>query len=219
LSPLRLPVPPSRLFVEVIDFTACYLFLFFLSPKQHMRNCVTKCAAFRGFAQPTLILPTKCCDSFSGSDADDQVLKGAPVRDSTTIVSESDLARQLNRSVRTPSTVSRRVGRLATHQNLAAFRIDSVHAWLAQKERKPAANVPLFWPTAQTSFLETVNVQYETNLPSRANFRFARHPGRTQEILAARALFNESPTYRSVADGSSIGLSPWCSNSFSLRSK
>jgi hypothetical protein len=25
-------------------------------------------------------------------------------------------------------------------------------------------------------------------------FRLARHPGRTQEILAARGLFNESPT-------------------------
>jgi hypothetical protein len=121
-----------------------------------MRNCVTKCGAFRGFAQPNLILPMKCCDSFSGLDAHDQVLKGAPAQNSTTIVSESDLARQLNRSVRTPSTVSRRVGRLATHQNLAAFRIDSVHAWLAQKERKPAVNVPLFWPTAQTRFLETV---------------------------------------------------------------
>jgi hypothetical protein len=74
----------------------------------------------------------KCCDSLSGLDAHDQVLKGAPTWNFTTIVSESDLARQLNRSVRTPSTVSRRVGRLATHQNLAAFRIDSVHAWLAQ---------------------------------------------------------------------------------------
>ena len=30
---------------------------------------------------------------------------------------------------------------------------------------------------------------------------------------------NESPTYRSVADGSSIGLSPWCSNSFSLEKR
>jgi hypothetical protein len=31
--------------------------------------------------------------------------------------------------------------------------------------------------------------------------------------------FNESPTYRSVADGSSIGLSPCCSNSLSFRSE
>src|ERR1700733_6095676 len=54
-----------------------------------------------------------------------------------------------------PSTGSRRVGRLAAHQNLANFRIESVHAWLAQKERKPAARVPLFRPTAQTWFLET----------------------------------------------------------------
>jgi hypothetical protein len=61
-----------------------------------LRNCVTKCGAFRGRAQPNLILPMKCCDSFSGLDAHHQVLKGAPVRDSTTIVSESDLARQLN---------------------------------------------------------------------------------------------------------------------------
>ena len=43
----------------------------------------------------------KCCDSFSGLDAHDQVLKGAPALNSTIIiVSESDLARQLNRSVR-----------------------------------------------------------------------------------------------------------------------
>ena len=104
--------------------------------------------------------------------------KRAPVRDSTTIVSESDLARQLNRSVRTHSSVSRRWAGSPGHQNLAAFRIDSVHAWIAQKKRKPAANVPLFWPTAPTRFL------------------------------------NKSPTYRSVADGSSIGLRPWCSNSF-----
>jgi hypothetical protein len=42
---------------------------------------------------------------------------------------------------------------------------------------------------------------------------------RTQEIIAARGLFNESPTYRSVADGSSIALSPWCSNAFSLEKR
>ena len=30
LSPLRLPVPPSRHFLEAIDFTACSLFLFLL---------------------------------------------------------------------------------------------------------------------------------------------------------------------------------------------
>ena len=90
-----------------------------------MRNC-NKVWRFR---TAELILPMKYCDSFSGLDAHDPLLKGTPVRDFTTIVSESDLAaRQLNRSVRTPSTVSRRVGRLATHQNLAAFRIDSVHA-------------------------------------------------------------------------------------------
>jgi hypothetical protein len=112
-----------------------------------MRNCVTKCGGFRGFAQPNLILPLKCCDSFSGLDAHDQVLKGVPVRDFTTIVSESDLARQLNRSV-PPSTVSRRVGRLATHQNLAAFRIDSVHAWLARRR----GNQPLMFRSSGRRF-------------------------------------------------------------------
>ena len=50
----------------------------------------------------------------------------------------------------------------------------------------------------------------------RLNFRVPRHPERTQEILAARGPFNESPTYRSVADGSSIRLSPWCSTLGSL---
>jgi hypothetical protein len=121
-----------------------------------MQNYVTKYAAFRGFAQPNLIFADEMLRLVLGLRCPRPSPRRAPVRDSTTIVSESDLARQLNRSVRTPSTVSRRVGRLATHQNLAAFRIDSVHAWLAQKERKPAANVPLFWPTAQTRFLETV---------------------------------------------------------------
>ena len=46
-------------------------------------------------------------------------------------------------------------------------------------------------------------------LQSGFNVGIARHPGRTQEILAARGLFNESPTYHAVANGSSIGLSPW----------
>ena len=78
LSPLRLPVPPSRHFVGVIDFTACSLFLFFLLPNNKCETRVTKCGAFRGFAQPNLILPMKCCDSFSGLDADDPLLKGAP---------------------------------------------------------------------------------------------------------------------------------------------
>jgi hypothetical protein len=78
------------------------------------------------------------------------------------------------------------VSTLATHQNLAAFRIDSVDAWIAQKERKPAANVPLFWPMAQT-LPGNGNVQFETNLPSRANFRFIHYPSRTltQEILGS----------------------------------
>ncbi len=31
------------------------------------------------------------------------------------------------------------MGRLAAHQLLAAPTIDSIHAWLAQKERQPAA--------------------------------------------------------------------------------
>ena len=115
----------------------------------------------------------KCRDSFSGLDAHDPVLRVAPAEDSTTIVSESDLARQLNRSGRAPSTVSRR--RLTTHQNLAAFRIHSVRASLAQKERKPTANVSLFWPKGSDALSRNGNVQFETNLPSRANFRFARH--------------------------------------------
>ena len=40
-----------------------------------LRNCVTKCGAFRGRAQTNLILPMKCCDSFSGLEAHDQVPK------------------------------------------------------------------------------------------------------------------------------------------------
>ena len=131
--------------------------------------------ALFGFARPNLILPMKCRDSFSGLDAHDPVLRVAPAEDSTTIVSESDLARQLNRSGRAPSTVSRRVGRPTTHQNLAAFRIHSVRASLAQKERKPTANASHFWPKGSDALPRKGNVQFETNLPSRANFLFARH--------------------------------------------
>jgi len=72
----------------------------------------------------------KWCDLFSGLDAHDQILKRAPVRDFTTIVSEPNC------------------------------RIAGVVG------------------------------QFETDTT------IARHPGRTQEILGARGLFNESPTYR-----------------------
>ena len=136
-----------------------------------MRNSVTKCGAFRGFAQPNLILPMKCCDSSSGLDAHDPLLKRAPAQDFTTIVGESELARQLNRSVRTPlycfATVSRRVGRLATHQESGPPLGSTLHAWLAQKEeRKPAASVPFFWPNGSDALPRNGNVQFETNLPS-----------------------------------------------------
>ena len=58
-------------------------------------------------------------------------------------ISESDLARQLNRSVRTLQRLAARqagpprikVGRLIF------YRIDSVRAWLAQQEKKPVADV------------------------------------------------------------------------------
>jgi len=61
-------------------------------------------------------------------------------------ISESDLARQLNRSVRT-------LQRLAARQSgpprikigrLVFYRIESVRAWLAQQEKKPAADVRSF---------------------------------------------------------------------------
>ena len=69
------------LYVEVIDLTACSLFLFFVpilfSPKQHAELC-NKVGRFSRFAQPSLILLMKCCDLFSGSDAHNQVLREAP---------------------------------------------------------------------------------------------------------------------------------------------
>src|SRR6266404_5405125 len=64
------------------------------------------------------------------------------------------------------------------------------------------------WSTCTPSRVHIPDVLSAT-LPLQDWGRVARHPGRTQEILSARGLFNESPTYRSVADGSSIGLSPW----------
>lgn len=58
-------------------------------------------------------------------------------------IRESDLARQLNRSVRTLQRLAaRRLGppRIKVGR-LVFYRIDSVRAWLAQQERKPAANI------------------------------------------------------------------------------
>ena len=69
------------------------------------------------------------------SDSAPSVLEG--------YIRETDLARKLNRSVRT-------LERLAARQSgpprikigrLIFYRIDSVRAWLAQQEKKPATNV------------------------------------------------------------------------------
>jgi hypothetical protein len=51
LSPLRLPVPPSRLFVEVLDSTANLLVLLRCHPKRQVCNCVRNCVGFRRFSQ------------------------------------------------------------------------------------------------------------------------------------------------------------------------
>jgi hypothetical protein len=50
LSPLRLPVPPSRHFVEVIDFKYSSLFLFFLPPNN---KCKTVQPLFEDLHSPT----------------------------------------------------------------------------------------------------------------------------------------------------------------------
>jgi len=201
--------------VEVLGSTACSLFLFFLLPNDKLRNSVTKCGAFRGFAQPNLILPMKCCDSSSGLDAHDPLLKRAPAQDFTTIVGESELARQLNRSVRTPlycfATVSRRVGRLATHQESGPPLGSTLHAWLAQKEeRKPAASVPFFWPNGSDALPRNGNVQFETNLPSCAklpvcpsSWKNSRHPCCQGVFSTNRRLIGQEPT--EARSGSALG--------------
>lgn len=69
------------------------------------------------------------------SDSAPSVLEG--------YIRETDLARQLNRSVRTLQRLAaRRLGlpRIKVGR-LVFYRIDSVRAWLAQQERKPAANI------------------------------------------------------------------------------
>jgi hypothetical protein len=81
--------------VEVLDFTACSLLLFFLPQTTNAR----------------LVL---------GLSAHEQVFKGEPVRDSTTIVSNPIWLEQLNAPF-APLYCSPRVGRLARHQNLAAL--------------------------------------------------------------------------------------------------
>jgi hypothetical protein len=116
--------------VEVIDFTACSQFLFFLLPTTNAKLCnkVWRFSRIRT-AQPhfademlRLVLGPRCP-------------RPSPKRGTRTgfyhycqRIRFGPAAKPLRSH---PSTVSRRVGRLATHQNLAASRIDSVHAWLA----------------------------------------------------------------------------------------
>jgi hypothetical protein len=69
------------------------------------------------------------------SDSAQSVLEG--------YIRETDLARQLNRSVRTLQRLAaRRSGPLRIKiGRLIFYRIDSVRAWLAQQEKKPVTNV------------------------------------------------------------------------------
>ena len=54
LSPLRLPVPPSRHFVEVLYFTVCSLFLFFLLPNDECETLQQR-GLFEDLHSPTSI--------------------------------------------------------------------------------------------------------------------------------------------------------------------
>src|SRR5437660_299411 len=97
----------------------------------------------------------KCCDSFSGLDAHDQVLKGTH-REFYHYCQRIRFGPTVKPLRSHPLYCFAARGQARYASKSAAFRIDAVHAWLAQKERKPVANVPLFWPTAQTRFLEKV---------------------------------------------------------------
>jgi hypothetical protein len=68
LSPLRLPVPPSRLFVEVLDSTANFAFYFVTIPNDKCETGVRKCVGFRRF--PQLLVPARetLYRRFSGSE-------------------------------------------------------------------------------------------------------------------------------------------------------
>ena len=57
-------------------------------------------------------------------------------------ISETDFARQLNRSVRTLQRLAARQSGRIKIGRLVLYRIDSVRAWLAQQEKKPASSVP-----------------------------------------------------------------------------
>jgi hypothetical protein len=65
-SPLRLPVPPSRRFVEVLD--ANFAFYFVAIPNDKCETVLRKCVSFRRF--PQLLVPA--CETlyrrFSGSE-------------------------------------------------------------------------------------------------------------------------------------------------------
>jgi hypothetical protein len=67
LSPLRLPVPPSRLFVEVLDFTAYFTFYVFFIQDNDCETVQINVEVFMDFQ----ILVTRLCSAlrlFSGDD-------------------------------------------------------------------------------------------------------------------------------------------------------
>jgi hypothetical protein len=76
------------------------------------------------------------------SDSAPSVLEG--------YIRETDLARQLNRSVRTLQRLA--VRRSGPPRIKILYRIDSVRAWLAKQEKKPATNVRSSGPTSHPCF-------------------------------------------------------------------
>ena len=59
LSPLRLPVPPSRLFVEVLDFTAYFTFSVFFIQDNDCETVQVNVKVFMDFHR-SLSVPVKC---------------------------------------------------------------------------------------------------------------------------------------------------------------
>jgi hypothetical protein len=52
LSPLRLPVPPSRHFVEVLDSTACFAFCVFFVHDSECESVQVNVKVFMDFTDP-----------------------------------------------------------------------------------------------------------------------------------------------------------------------
>ena len=76
LSPLRLPVPPSRQFVEVLDFTACFTFYSFVIQNNECETVQENVEVFADFHRSLSLAHEVLCGSSRAKMPPGQVLTG-----------------------------------------------------------------------------------------------------------------------------------------------